>query len=295
MPGSPRHGGHSMAAPLRRVLVCPPEAAGWGEPDAAGRWRDLGYHHPPDARTAGRQHARLRALLEESGVEVLEMGPAGDLTLDAVYVRDPSIITDRGAICFNTGKEARRGEGARHRSFYEAAGIPVLGEVAAPGVAEGGDMVWLDESTLLAGRGYRTSREGIEQLSRLLRPLDVRVVPAPLPHGGGPEVCLHLMSILSVPGHRVALVDLEIMAVETVDLLRRMEFTLVEIDPGERATMGANVLGLGGGRALALEENPRTNDRLRAAGLEVLTFTGSEICQNGSGGPTCLTRPLLRS
>lgn len=295
MSGSSPCGGHAMAAPLRKVLVCPPEAAGWGDPAAAEGWRRLGYLRPPDVGRAGEQHARFRALLEEGGAEVVVLEGARGLTLDAVYVRDPSIVTDHGAVCFNTGKDLRRDEGARHRAFYEASGIPILGEVTAPGVAEGGDMVWLDGRTLLAGRGYRTNQEGLDQLARLLEPHGIRVIRAPLPHGGGPGVCFHLMSILSVPGERVALVDLELMAVETVELLRGMEFTFVEIHPSERATMGANVLGLGGGRALALEENPRTNDRLRAAGLDVRTFPGSEICQNGGGGPTCLTRPLLRS
>lgn len=295
MPGSPTHGGHSMAAALRRVLVCTPEVAGWGDPRVSSSWPDLGYRHCPDVVKAGEQHARLRAILRDAGAEVVEMEGAPDLTLDAIYVRDASLITDGGAVCFRTGKATRRAEGPRHRAFYESVGIPVLGEVFEPGVVEGGDLVWLDESTLLAGRGTRTSWDGIDQLSQLLTPQNVKIISAPLIWGGGPEVCFHLMSILSVPSPRVALVDLELMAVETVELLRRLEYSLVPIDPAERATMAANVLGLGGTRALALEENPRTNARLRAAGIEVLTFPGSELCQNGSGGPTCLTRPLLRS
>jgi len=54
------------------------------------------------------------------------------------------------------------------------------------------------------------------------------------------------------------------------------------------------VLSLGDKRLLAMEENPGTNARLRRAGFEVRTFPGGELCINGSGGPTCLTRPLLR-
>lgn len=284
-----------MAAPLRRVMVCPPGPAGWGRAETAARWRDLGYHHAPDAGAAEAQHAELRARLAGCGAEVVEMGEAEGLTLDAVYVRDPSLMTDQGAICFRTGKELRRGEGARHRAFYRDQGIPVLGEVTAPGVAEAGDMVWLDGRTLLIGRGYRTSLEGIRQIAGLVGPHGVQVIPAPLPYGAGPELCFHLMSILSVPAEGVALVDLPLMAIETVELLRERGFTLVEIDPAERATQAANVLGLGNRRALALRENQRTNRRLEAAGIEVATFPGSEICQNGSGGPTCLTRPLLRS
>ncbi|HXI01845.1 MAG TPA: arginine deiminase family protein, partial [Candidatus Saccharimonadales bacterium] len=121
------------------------------------------------------------------------------------------------------------------------------------------------------------------------------VLQAPLLHGGGPEVCFHLMSILSVPDERVALVDMALAAVETVELLGAMGFRLLPIDPAERETQAANVLSLGNGRVVAIAENVRTNERLAAAGLDVRTFPGDEICQNGSGGPTCLSRPLLRA
>ena len=33
---------------------------------------------------------------------------------------------------------------------------------------------------------------------------------------------------------------------------------------------------------------------LAAAGCEVHTYPASEIGINGSGGPTCMTRPILR-
>jgi N-dimethylarginine dimethylaminohydrolase len=283
-----------MAAPLTRVMVCHPDTAGWGDPARASAWRELGYGHAPDPEAAARQHSGMRELLEASGAEVIMMKEGFGLTPDAVYVRDPSLMTDHGAICFNMGKRLRRGEGARHRRFYEEAGIPVLGEVVSPGTAEAGDMVWLDPGRLLVGRGTRTNAQGIEQLSRLLGPRGIEVIPAPLLYGGGPDVCFHLMSILSIPGERVALADTGLMAVETVELLQAREFTIVEIDHSERATQAANVLGLGGGRILAIRENPRTNGRLEAAGFELLTFPADEICQNGGGGPTCLTRPLLR-
>jgi len=294
VPEAGSYGGQSMAAPLRKVLVCPPGPAGWEAPEVASGWKDLGYHHPPDAAVAESQHAMLRGHLAECGAEVVELGEAGGLSLDVVYVRDSSLMTDHGAVCFNMGKALRKGEGGRHRAFYESRGIPVLGEITAPGTAEAGDMVWLDDRTLLVGRGCRTNQEGIRQLAQLLGPKGIQVVSAPLPWGAGPDSCFHLMSILSVPGERVALVDLPLMAVQTVELLQQKELTLVEIDPSERSTQAANVLSLGNGRLLAIEENIRTNGRLRAAGFQVLTFPGGEICQNGGGGPTCLTRPLLR-
>jgi N-dimethylarginine dimethylaminohydrolase len=276
------------------VMVCSPKNAGWTRPERAAEWKKLGYGHAPNLAEAQKQHDMLRKELEAAGAEVFELAAADGITLDAVYAHDPSLMTDYGAICFHMGKPERNGEPAAHAAQYRSLGIPLLGEVKAPGMAEAGDIVWLDEKTLLVGRGYRTNAEGIAQLRALLAPKGVEVISAPLPHGGGPAVCLHLMSLMSLLDERAALVDLEWLAVETVELLRARGFRFVEIDASERATLACNVLSLGGGKLLALAENAKTNARLRAAGFDVRTFPGSEVAINGGGGPTCLTRPILR-
>jgi N-dimethylarginine dimethylaminohydrolase len=185
-------------------------------------------------------------------------------------------------------------ESARHRVLYEQMGIPVFGEIASPGTAEAGDMIWLNSKTLLIGRGYRTNAAGIQQIREMLSPKGVQVLSAPLPYGCGPSACLHLMSLISLLDEHTALVDLAWLAVETVELLQALGFSFVEIDSQERDTLGCNVLALGNRRLLAIEENSKTNARLRGGGFDVRTFPGSELCINGSGGPTCLTRPLLR-
>ncbi len=102
------------------------------------------------------------------------------------------------------------------------------------------------------------------------------------------------MSLISLLDEHTALVDLPWLAVETVELLKSRGFKFIEIDSSERDALACNVLALGDKRLLAIEENHKTNARLRHAGFDVRTFPGSELCLNGSGGPTCLTRPLLR-
>lgn len=291
MSGRLDFGGQTMVGPLRRVMLGAPEAAGW-QHDCES-WRELGYLHRPNFAAAQAQHGELRRALEGAGAEVIAFDSSG-LSLDAVYAHDASFITDYGAICLNMGKAARREEPARHRQFYQQRGIPILGDIRSPGTAEAGDMVWLDDKTVLVGRGYRTNAAGIEQLRALLGPRGVEVVAAPLPHGAGPGCCLHLMSLMSLLDERTVLVDLPWLAVETVQLLCARGFRFVEIDAAERDTLACNVLALGERRLLAIQENPRTNQRLRDAGFEVLTFTAGEIGINGGGGPTCLTRPLLR-
>lgn len=281
-----------MTGELSRVMVCPPRHAGWDRP--AGAWKELGFLHPPMFEEAQAQHDVLCRLLAEAGADVACLPQRDSLSLDAVYTHDPSLATDHGLILMNPGKKNRVVEASAHREFCTQAGIPIAGEISAPGSSEAGDMVWLDSRTLLIGHGYRTNAAGIGQMRSLLAPKGIEVLSAPLPYGPGPSACLHLMSLMSVLDERTILVDLPWLAVETVELLKARGFRLIEIDYSERDSLACNVLSLGGKRLIALEENARTNQRMSEAGFDVRTFPGSELCINGSGGPTCLTRPLLR-
>jgi N-dimethylarginine dimethylaminohydrolase len=283
-----------MTAELRRVMVYSPRSAGWGDSERALHWRVLGFLHPPDFSAAQAQHSELCHQLELAGAQLIHLPPFPEATLDAVYTHDASLATDFGLIVMNPGKPSRGPEARHHRALCESLGVPILGEVVAPGTAEAGDMVWLDSKTLLVGNGYRTNAAGIAQLRNLLAPKDVDVIAASLPYGVGPSACLHLMSLISLLDEKTAIVDLPWLSVETVELLKARGFCLIEIDSCERASLATNVLALGGRRLLALEENVKTNQKLTDAGFDVRTFAGSELCVNGGGGPTCLTRPWLR-
>jgi len=283
-----------MVGRLQRVLVCSPQSAGWNQPERVAVWRELGFHHAPDFEKARSQHDALCRALEEAGSEVVQLPPNDALSLDAAYTHDASLATDFGLIVMRPGKSNRVAEGKHHADFLKTLEIPTLGVIVAPGTTEAGDIVWLDSNTLLIGHGYRTNASGIQQMRDLLSPHGVEVLSAPLPYGPGPSACLHLMSLISLLDEHTALVDLPWLAVETVELLKARGYKFIEIDASERDTLACNVLALGGRRLLAIEENRATNDRLCHAGFDVRTFPGSEICIDGSGGPTCLTRPLLR-
>ena len=283
-----------MVAPLRRVLTCSPRTAGWNQPDRHARWRELGFHHAPDFSRAQSQHDALSSELQLAGAEVIELTPGADLSLDAAYAHDASLATDFGLLIMHPGKPNRVPEGTHQSWFAAQAGVPTFAEIKAPGSTEAGDILWLDAKTLLVGHGYRTNADGIRQLRTILAPKGVEVLSAPLPYGPGPSACLHLMSLISLLDEHTAIVDLPWLAVETVELLRSRGFKFIEIDYSERDTLACNVLALGESRVLCIEENHKTNEKLRAAGFDVRTFPGSELCINGSGGPTCLTRPLLR-
>ena len=226
-----------MVAPIRRVLVCSPRSAGWDQSDRGARWRDLGVHGAPNFAVAQSQHEVLCRELASAGAEVIELPPAPDLSLDAVYAHDASLATDFGIILMRPGKENRIPEAGHQGSSFQQLGIPILPEITAPGAAEAGDIVWLDFKTLLIGHGYRTNAEGIRQMRATLSPKGVEVISAPLPYGPGPSACLHLMSLISLLDEHAALVDLPWLAVETVELLKSRGYQFIEIDDSERDTL----------------------------------------------------------
>ena len=283
-----------MVGKLQSVMVCSPRTAGWDNPARLARWKELGFLHAPDFAVAQSQHEQLCRILEEAGAKVIPMAASSSLTLDAVYAHDASLPTDFGVILMNPGKANRLSEATGQREFLAARGIRILNPVTGPGNSEAGDIVWLGPRTLLVGHGYRTNPAGIAQIRDLLKPHGVEVLTAPLPYGPGPSACLHLMSLISLLDENTALVDLPWLAVETVELLKSRAYRCIEIEYSERDSLACNVLSLGEKRLVAIETNTKTNARLRSAGFEVFPFPGSEICINGSGGPTCLTRPLLR-
>ncbi len=282
-------GGHSMVAPLRRVLLVRPPAV----PDPE-LWRAFGYTHPIDQERAGSEHAALCRLLETLGVEVVCVESEDPTLQDVIFPFDPVLITDAGAILTNMGKPLRRAEVDFLARVLDQLGIPVLGRIEPPGTLEGGDCFWLDQRTLVVGHSYRTNHHCIEQLAALLSPLGVEVIAVDLPHWHGPTECLHLLSLISLVDDDRAVTYLPLLPVRLVQLLHLRGIELIPVPDDEFPTQGPNVLAVAPRVCVILRENQRTIAALEAAGCRVYTYTGDEISHNCAGGPTCLTLPLLR-
>ena len=283
-----------MAAPLRRVIVKRPSEAYVSAAKIAAEWRELAFTGPPDLARAEDEHAAFVALLQSSGAEVLYLPAAPDTTLDSIYAHDPALVTASGVVVFNLGKPARRGEGPALRKALDAWEVPVLGEVAPPAAAEGGDMLWVDTETLVAGRSYRTNAAGVARIRELLSPLGVTVVEAGLPSWNGRGDLLHLLSVVSPVAEDLAVVYRRLLPIPLLELLEERGYRLLDVPDEEFVAMGPNVLALAPRRVVMLEGLPRTRALLEGAGCEVGVYVGQEISRKGGGGPTCLTRPLLR-
>lgn len=274
---------------LDRVLLKHARDAFVSNARIAEQWRALGYLAAPDFDLACREYDAFAAVFDDNGVTV-EWMPRRDAGLDSIYVRDASVAVNGGLIGAAMGKGARSAEPALQLGHCAALEMEAVASLERPASLEGGDCTWLARDILAVGRGYRTNREGIEQLAALLPGVDVLRVP--LPHWRGPGDVFHLMSVISPLAERVALVYLPLLSVPFVEWLRDRDFTLIEVPDEEFDSQGCNVLALGPSRVLALDGNPKTRRRIESAGYEVVTYAGSEISAKGCGGPTCLTRPL---
>ena len=287
-----QYGSQSMAGPLKRVLMRRAASAMRGAD--AGRW-----HYGPgfNPARAAAQHDALTTLVEASGAEIAWLTDADDGLADSVFTHDPSLMTDDGAVILSMGKALRNPEPGLHEAAYRRLGIPILGRIEAPGTVEGGDCVWVDRATLAVGRGVRTNQEGIQQLANLLGPRGINVYGFDLPLWQGEEACLHLMSVISPLADDLALVHSPLLPAAFWQMLRARGIALVEGDADEfRDSHGLslNVLPTAPRDIIAVAGFPKTKAAMEAAGCKVAVFEADALCIACEGGPTCLTRPILR-
>jgi len=285
----------SEIAPVRSLLLKHPREAWLGRENIRDQWNALGYTEEPDFAKAVTEYDRFVDILRDIVTDVHFLPADARTGLDSIYVRDAACVAGRGVILCRMGKPLRGEEPGAVGDFCAKAGWPVIGEIREPGALEGGDVVWLDERTAAVGHGYRTNAEGIRQFRDLVAGEGCEVIEVPLPHWDGPGDVLHLMSMLSPVDEGKILVYSRLLPVPFRKRLLEMGFALLEVPDEEYATMGTNVLAVAPGKCVALAGNPRTAEVLNKAGIEVRTYEGTEISRKGAGGPTCLTRPILRS
>jgi arginine deiminase len=288
------YGCWSEVGALKRLLLKHPSEAFVSKENIEAQWADLNYLGFPDYHRAVAEYEQFVQLLERRVPEIHYLPQRDRTGLDSIYVHDPVVMTAKGAVLCNMGKEQRRGEPAAVKEFLEGLNIPILGSITGDGRLEGGDVVLFDKNTLAVAEGYRTNRQGIKQLRDLTGEFISDFLTVPLPHWQGPGDVLHLMSIISPVDHDLAVIYSRLMPVPFREWLIRQGMDLIEVPDSEFETMGCNVLALSPRKCIMLAGNPHTRQRLLDAGADVWEYGGEEISKKGAGGPTCLTRPLLR-
>ena len=285
---------HSESGKLKSVFIKRAKDAFIDDAHISQHWKALNYLGKPEINKALSEYEAFEKVFKDNGTEIFYLPEDESVNMDSIYCRDAAIATAKGMIICNMGKEGRKNEPLAEQKAFEAQGIPVLGVIKAPGTIEGGDVAWLDSTTLAVGHTYRTNEEGIRQITEMLEPLGVNVISVPMPHYKGPSDVFHLMSVLSPVDNNLAVVYSPLIPIVFRNELIARGYELVEVPDEEFDSMGCNVLALAPRVCLMVKGNPVTKARLEKAGCKVIEYEGAEISVKGGGGPTCLTRPVER-
>jgi len=288
-----KFGGHSMIRPLKKILLKSPR----DQPKETDLWKDFGYFHKSNLKQAIREHEELVDLLRGEGVEVIlaqDDEKGSNTLLDSIFVFDNAIMTNIGAILCKMGKKLREAEVPVIERELLRIGIPIYFKIHGDARLEGGDVLWLDEQTVIVGKTHRTNELGFLQLKMALEELSVKVYQFPLPYWKGPEDLIHLLSIIHPLDKDLAVAYLELMPLNMFEFLKERGIELIELTYNELKAHGNNVLMLKPRKGIMVKGN-KSKPKLEDYGVEILEFDGDDICHNRSGGPTCLSLPLLRS
>jgi len=288
------YGCTSEVIAIRTILLKHPKDAFKNQMYINKHWKELNYSECPNYNKAVKEYDRFAEVLKRNVEEVVFLPEDEYTSLDSIYVRDAVLMTSKGAIICKMGKKQRENEPLAVQDFLKKAGIPIIGKITGNGKLEGGDIVLLDEKTIIVGEGYRTNAEGIRQLKEITSDFIKDVIVVPLPHWKGHSDVFHLMSIISPLDYDLAVVYSKLMPVFFRNWLIGKGIELIEVPDSEFETMGCNILAISPRKCLMLQGNPKTKRKLEENGVEVTEYEGNEISVKGAGGPTCLTRPIFR-
>ena len=290
-----KFGCQDMTSTIRKVLIKDPKSAYKNQANIDTQYNELNYFGKPDFEISLKDYDSFKSILHNNGIEIHCL-PSDDITsLDSIYTHDPCLVSNSGVILCSMGKDLRRKEPGMISNYFESLGIPIIGRISSPGKLEGGDIVWIDNRTVAVGVGYRSNFEGIMQLKQILSDDIDEIIPVHLPHWTGPADCLHLMSNVSPIDQNLFLVYSKLLPVSFREYLLSRKIKLIEVPDEEYESMGCNVLAIAPRKVIMIEGNNITKKNLEDEGVEIFTYPGLEISNKGAGGPTCLTRPFLRS
>jgi dimethylargininase len=224
---------------------------------------------PVDEDLAARQWEEYVGAFRANGWPTLEVEPADDLP-DAPFVEDTVVVVDDLAVIARPGAPERRAETTGTEIVLAGLGYRIA-RITDPGTLDGGDVLKL-RSTFFVGLGSRTNDEGVRQLSALVAPMGITVVPVRVSRA------LHLKSTVTALPDGTVLGHLPVM--DQPDLIPNLE------PVPERN--GWRVVLLGDDRLLISTSAPRTSELLQRKGFQLVTVDISEF-EKRESSVTCLS------
>lgn len=285
---------HSEYGRIATLMLKRPAEAFIDNDTLSKQWKPLNFLEKPDLRKSISQYEAFEKILTSKGTKAMYLPADPNLSIDSIYPRDASIVTDFGVVLCSMGKATRSGEPTAEEEEYKRNGVKILGAIQSPGTLEGGDCAWIDHKTLAVGRTRRTNDEGIRQVKALLEPNGIEVLVVPMPDYQDASDVFHLMSVFSPIDSNLAVIYSPLMPIDFRNELLRRNYMLIDVPDSEFQSMGCNVLAIAPRMCVMVAGNRETRKWIEAAGGKVFEYEGSEISVKGGGGPTCLTRPIER-
>jgi len=225
---------------------------------------------PIDVALARTQHAQYVATLEALGASI-EWLPPLDHQPDAVFVEDTAVVFPEVAVLTWPGVTSRQAEVASVLPALEA--YRIARRIRPPAFLDGGDVLCLGRR-ILVGISSRTNELGVTALRDAIGEFGYEV------RGVRVRGALHLKSACTAIAE-----DRVVANLGAIDAALIAGVDIIEVD--EREPWAANTLTLGG-VTLVSAAFPRTEQRLRAAGVSTRAIDVSEL-EKAESGLTCMS------
>jgi len=288
------YGSQNMVSQLKKVLMKKPQKF-MSDVDKI-KWN---YGNPLNQDLIEKNYNDFIEIIRKSEIEIfyIKLDNEDEELCDSIFTHDPSFVINEGAIILNMNKALRKNEIYYHIKKYVSLNIPIIGKIIDEGRVEGGDCIWINNTTLLVGTGYRTNIEGVRQLNNILKNYNINVIHTELPKISNYNSCFHLMSIISMLDHDLVIGYEKFISTELSNILKKYNIEIIKIPEKEyldSKTLAVNILALSPRNLIMLRGYNKTADLLLKSGCKINFFYGDELCIKAEGGPTCLTRPILR-
>jgi len=220
-----------------------------------------------------------------------------------VYVRDTAAVTRAGYILARMKNPVRRNETGIVEAALRKLAVPLLMKTVAPATIEGGDLIFLDDDTLLLGVGNRTNQTGLRKLlARGTQSGLHRLLAVPLLSS-----VIHLDGTMMVVDRDLAVVHKQSLRstaslfengrlkkhLKLVQFLSANGMRVVEVTDYERQRRATNVIAIAPRKVIGYAGNARVKRALLENGVDFIEIEGAELIR-GYGGPRCMTMPILR-
>jgi arginine deiminase len=236
------------------------------------------------------EHKKLIKTYEDFGVEVHTVKPQFEPTPNQMFCADLFVMTPEGVILGRPASTVRAGEERHVARRLAELGIPILKTLTGDATFEGADLMWIDESTAMMGKGHRTNQQAIDQIKTALIEIGCDLIAVDMPYG-----TMHFMGMLRIPKKELAICWPRRTPHTAVIALRERGYKVAFLPEQEIQLMyrAMNFVTLMSGKILMVEGLHQSQQFYESQGIECLTSPTNELSK-AAGNIGCLTGVIHR-